>query len=196
MILNQKFFDRPTVVVAKELLGKHLVRRWRGKNIALRITEVEAYDGPHDRASHASRGLTPRTKIMFGAPGRFYVYFTYGMHWLVNIVTGPEHYPAAILIRAGAYRNPHFAKASRGKPKTDKKILITGPARLTKFLHIDGALNGKPANKKSRLWFENRKTSPREKSPPLKIIAAKRIGVDYAGAAWRNKKYNFKILNS
>lgn len=94
-----------------------------GKNAALQITEVEAYNGPLDRASHASRGRTPRTKIMFGPAGRFYIYFTYGMHWLVNIVTGSENYPAAVLIRAGKYYDPQKKEWS----------LVNGPARLTKF---------------------------------------------------------------
>jgi DNA-3-methyladenine glycosylase len=177
-ILPQDFFDRSTIVIAKDLLGKDLVRRWRGKTTALMVTEVEAYDGPRDRASHASRGITPRTKIMFGEPGKFYVYFTYGMHWLVNIVTGPKDYPAAVLLRAGVYRDP----------KTGGKKLINGPARLAKFLKIDGALNGKPTSKKTGLWFEDRKNAAR-----FKITAAKRIGVDYAGPIWGGKKWNFKI---
>ncbi len=173
-ILTQKFFNRPTLAVARALLGKFLIRRYRGKNIAVMITEVEAYDGPQDRASHASRGMTPRTKIMFGEAGRFYIYFTYGMHWLVNIVTGPKGYPAATLIRAG--RTPD------GKD-------IVGPARLTKYLKIDKRFNDEPANKKTGLWFENRTVQFK----PSKIVAEKRIGVDYAGKIWANKLYNFKI---
>ena len=70
------------------------------------ISEVEAYDGPRDKASHASRGLTPRNRPMFGDAGHFYVYFTYGIHWLVNITTGPRGYPAAVLFRGGIYENP------------------------------------------------------------------------------------------
>lgn len=177
-MLSKKFFNRPTIAVAKDLLGKFIVRRWRGKTITLMIAEAEAYDGPRDRASHASRGLTPRTKIMFGEAGRFYIYFTYGMHWLLNVVTGPENYPAAILLRAGMYRNP----------KTGKEILIDGPARLTKFLKIDGALNGRLANKKTGLWFESEKSTRK-----LKTLTSKRIGVDYAGPVWSGKKWNFKI---
>lgn len=150
-----------------------MVRHLRGKKIAVMITEVEAYDGPKDLASHASRGKTERTKIMFGEAGHFYAYFTYGMHWLVNIVTGPENYPAAVLLRAGR--------------TTDGKN-ITGPARLTKYLKINGKLNGKTANKKTGLWFEDRGV----KIKPPQIVAGKRIGVDYAGK-WAKKLYNFKI---
>ena len=175
-ILAQKFFDRPTIEAAKELLGKYLVRRHRNKIIALKITEVEAYDGPRDRASHASRGRTKRTEIMFGPPRHFYVYFTYGMHWLVNVVTGPKDYPAAVLLRAGI---------------TDDDQHIVGPARLTKFLKIDGAQNGKPATRQTGLWFENRGA----KIPARNTIASKRIGVDYAGPYWSAKKWNFKMKN-
>ncbi|MDE2019029.1 MAG: DNA-3-methyladenine glycosylase [Patescibacteria group bacterium] len=178
MVLSQNFFNRPTLAVARGLLGKKIVRRQRGKIIRLTIIEVEAYDGPHDRASHASRGRTPRTSVMFGEAGRFYVYFTYGMHWLVNVVTGPKEYPAAALLRAGRYRNP----------KTGEEIEINGPARLTKFLKIDGKLNGKPAIPETGLWFESGKPVRR-----FEISAGKRIGVDYAGPVWANRHYNFSI---
>jgi len=125
-ILSKKFFDRRTTIVAKDLIGKYILRQWRGKQIALMITETEAYDGPRDLASHGSRGRTKRTEIMFNEAGLFYVYFVYGMHWLLNIVTGPKDYPAAVLIRAGSYYDP----------KIKKEVIINGPARLTKFLNI------------------------------------------------------------
>jgi DNA-3-methyladenine glycosylase len=178
-ILSPAFFDRPTVAVAKKLLGKCLARKYRRKIISLTIAEVEVYDGPHDLASHASHGRTPRTKIMFGDAGYFYVYFTYGMHWLVNVVTGPREYPAAILIRAGIYHDP----------ETGREILIDGPARLTKFLKITGAQNGKVAGEKTGLWFENRGVKIKNKD----IVAGKRVGVDYAGPTWSSKKWNFRL---
>ncbi len=183
-VLNQKFFDRPTVTVAKELLGKYLVRKRGGKTIALMITEVEAYDGPRDKASHASRGMTPRTKIMFGPAGRWFVYFTYGMHWMLNVVTGKERYPAAVLIRG-----------IEG---------VNGPGRVTKFLHVDKKLNGKLANRKNDLWIEERRTNPVRNSPSQGRSGARRagvisngikksprIGVQYAGAHWARKNYRF-----
>ena len=190
-ILSKKFFDRPTVAVAKDLVGKYIVRQRRGpsstgttkkKYVALMITETEAYDGPHDLASHASCGRTERTKIMFGEPGRFYIYFVYGMHWLVNIVTGPKGYPAAVLLRAGSYYDPI----------TKKEITINGPARLTKFLRITGTHNGKYANNKTGAWIEDRGT----RINPRDIIAKKRIGVDYAGSLWANKPYRFTLKKS
>src|SRR3989338_643931 len=99
-ILNQVFFNRPTLKVAEELLGTVIVRRIGSREIALPITEVEAYDWPRDRASHASRGKTERNAPMFGDAGFWYVYLVYGMHWMLNIVIGFRDYPAAILIRA------------------------------------------------------------------------------------------------
>ncbi len=156
------------MIVARSLPGKFLIRRLRGKEVALTITEVEAYDGPNDKASHASRGKTERNKIMFGEAGNWYVYFTYGMHWMLNIVTGPKDYPAAILIRG-----------------TDK---INGPARITKFLKIDKKFNGKPTNKKTGLWIEDKGV----KIKKSQIVATKRIGVDYA-EKWADKLYRFKV---
>lgn len=179
--VGRTFFDRPTLDVAKDLLGKYLVRRPRrgASALAVMITEVEAYDGPRDRASHASRGRTPRNRPMFGVAGHFYVYFTYGMHWLANIVTGPEDYPAAILLRGGIYENPHT-----GRPQH-----IQGPARLTRFLRVGKAQNARPASRRTGLWFEDRGTAV----PHGAVRARRRIGVDYAGPHWANKRYNFSL---
>src|SRR5262245_57501705 len=116
-VLGSDFFDRPTLTVARDLIGKFLVRRVGGKEIACMIVETEAYDGFKDKASHASRGQTPRNTPMFGPPGMIYVYFTYGIHWMLNLVCGKERYPAAVLIRG-----------VEG---------VSGPARLTKALSID-----------------------------------------------------------
>jgi len=168
-ILTPAFFNRPTLTIAREMLGKYLVRRRGSEELAMMITEVEAYDGPHDRASHASRGRTPRTSIMFGPAGHFYIYFTYGMHWLVNVVTGPKDYPAAVLIRGLAP--------------------VKGPARLTKLLDITGTLNGKPAARKTDLWLEDRGVAVKARD----IARRKRVGVDYAGLIWKNKLYNFSL---
>ncbi len=176
-VLNEKFFDRATLKVAEELLGKYLVRKYpsrrsgqvRWKEIAAMITEVEAYDGPHDMASHASHGKTERTKIMFGPAGHWYVYFTYGMHWMLNVVTGKEEYPAAVLIRA-----------VEG---------VNGPARTTKFFKIDKKFNGRPVSRRTGLWIEDRGVKI-EKS---QITKNRRVGVDYAGPVWAGKKYNFSV---
>lgn len=168
-VLKRKFFDRPTLFVAKELLGKFLVRKVGRKEITGIITEVEAYVGPMDKASHASRGETSRCRIMFGQAGNWYVYFIYGMHWMLNIVTERRGYPAAVLIRGTSD--------------------ACGPGRLTKFLHVDKNFNGKPAKKNSGLWIENRGA----KIPKLAIGSGKRIGVEYAPEIWKNKPWRFYI---
>lgn len=169
-MLKRSFFEKPTLHVATKLLGKYLVRYYHGKTIARMIIEVEAYDGPCDKASHASKGFTPRTKVMFGLAGHWYIYFTYGMHWLANIVCGKKGYPAAVLIRG-----------VEG---------VSGPARVAKFFKIDGKLNGKSANRETGLWVEDRvvkiKTSDVKRTP--------RIGVGYAGKVWGKKPYRFLYI--
>lgn len=153
--------------VAESLLGKYLVRKMGDKEIALRINEVEAYDGFDDKASHAHKGKTDRNKVMFGEAGDWYIYLVYGMHNMLNIVTGKEHYPAAILIRGAGDMN--------------------GPGKLTKLLKIDRKLNNKSASVETGLWFEDRG----EKIDKRKIKRVSRIGVDYAGPIWAKKDYRF-----
>jgi len=168
-ILNKKFFNRSTVVVAKDLLGKFLVRNIGDKEIAEMIIETEAYDGYKDEASHASKGRTKRTEVMFGDPGNFYIYLCYGMYWMLNIVTREHGYPAAVLIRG-----IHGAN---------------GPGKLTKFLNINNKLNNKHAIKRNGLWFEDRGI----KIPDRNIKKTPRIGVVYAGPIWSAKKWRFII---
>ena len=167
VILTKAFFERPAPLVARELIGKYIVRSVGGKKTAAMITEAEAYEGFDDLASHASRGMTPRNKVMFGEAGVLYVYFVYGMHMMLNVVTGKRGYPAAVLIRG-----------------TD---LVTGPGRLTKFFNIGLQFTGKKALPQNTLWFEDRGTRP----APREIKRTPRIGVDYAGPIWSQKKYRF-----
>ncbi len=167
-VLSKSFFNRPTLQVARELLGKYLVRRVGQRTISRMVIEVEAYIGGRDKASHASRGRTERNAPMFGKAGCWYVYFTYGMHWMLNIVTERENYPAAVLIRG-----------VEG---------VSGPARVTKFFKIDKRFNGSPASRGTGLWIEDRgQTLSRSR-----IRRAKRIGVDYAGD-WSKKPWRFFI---
>ena len=167
-VLPASFFRRPVLKVAPDLLGKFLVRKVGGKTAAAMITEVEAYDGPEDKACHAHKGKTPRNAVMFGPAGRWYVYFVYGMHWMLNIVTGENDYPAAVLIRG--------------------VMDCLGPAKLTKALRINRHLNGVAASKASGLWIEDRGGE----IPPKCIRRTGRIGVAYAGK-WARKPYRFVL---
>jgi DNA-3-methyladenine glycosylase len=170
LALPLEFFNRPADKVARDLLGKALVRR-RGQTVTLHtVTETEAYIGPQDLASHAAGGRrTKRTEIMFGPPGTLYVYFVYGTHWMLNVVTGEIGLPAAVLIR--------------GVQGWD------GPARLTRALGITGALNGALACKTSGLWFADCGDTPARGA----ILRTARIGVDYAGPVWAAKKDRFVL---
>jgi DNA-3-methyladenine glycosylase len=155
------------VVVARWLLGKALVRTTASGRSAWTITEVEVYDGESDRACHASRGRTPRTEVLYQPGGIWYVYLCYGIHEMLNLVTGPADYPAAVLIRG-----------VRG---------INGPGRLTKRLQIDRRLNGLSAHPESGLHLED----TGYELPRRRIKAAPRIGVDYAGPVWAAKPWRF-----
>jgi DNA-3-methyladenine glycosylase len=132
------------------------------------ITETEAYEGPGDLASHASHGRTPRTAAMFGPPGRLYVYLIYGMYDMLNIVTGPDGHPGAVLIRG-----------VRG---------ISGPGRLTRALAIGKDMSTKKLGRAAGLWIEDS-----EKIPSRKILRTPRIGVNYAGPVWSQKRYRFVL---
>ncbi len=168
--LGAAFFARDTLAVARDLPGRVLCRRLGPRRVTrLRITDVEAYDGPEDRASHARAGRTARTEVMFGPPGRWYVYLCYGIHWLLNIVTREEGYPAAILIRG-----------LEG---------MAGPGRLTRALAIDGRLNRAPATPASGLWLEAGDGPP----APAAVTAEPRVGVAYAGPLWAGRPWRFRL---
>ena len=166
--LGKEFFARDTLRVAKELLGKKIVRKINGKKIEGIISEVEAYHGPNDKASHASRGRTKRTEVMFGEAGVIYVYLIYGMYYCLNIVTGEKDFPAAVLIRGFFFGKEH----------------VNGPGRVARFLNIDKSLNNKPLSKKTRLWIE-------DGIKPKKFFCSSRIGIDYAGPIWSKKPWRF-----
>ena len=171
-ILGKGFFEKTALKIAPDLLGKYLVRRIGKKTMRFMITDVEIYNGPWDKASHARFGLTKRNAPMFEQGGVWYVYFTYGMHWMLNIVTGRKSYPSAILIRG-----------VEG---------INGPARITKKLKINKKLNNKIASPKVGLWIENNSKIKSQKSKlQFKIKKLPRVGVNYAGPVWSKKKWRF-----
>jgi DNA-3-methyladenine glycosylase len=166
--LDSTFFDRPAEKVAYDLISCRLNWARCDKPESQIITETEAYIGPADLASHAARGRTKRNEAVFGPPGTFYVYFVYGMHWMLNIVTGPIGYPAAVLIRG-----------------VDGFV---GPGRLTKAIGITGRLNAKVASEETGVWFSE--------APILsnrRVSRFPRIGVNYAGQTWSAKPYRFTL---
>lgn len=168
MILKKEFFQEKTVKVAQNLIGCYLCCKVDGVTHRYQITETEAYVGPHDLASHSSKGRTKRTEVMYGEPGTIYVYLVYGMHYMLNVVTEERDHPSAVLIRG-----------VEGYPK---------PAVLTKALGINLSLNNMPASKATGLWFE-----AREEGKLVKIKRSERIGVDYAGPIWSKKKLRFNL---
>lgn len=170
-VLSQTYFSRPTVQVARSLIGKYLVRSLAGREVAGRIIEVEAYVGSSDKACHASKGKTRRTEVMFGPGGIAYVYLIYGMHHCLNVVTEREEFPAAVLIRAIEVDG----------------VLIDGPGRLCRALQIDRRLNRIDLTIQESLWFEDRGG----RILRGQVAALPRIGVDYAGA-WAKKPWRFR----
>jgi DNA-3-methyladenine glycosylase len=174
--LPRDFYDRDTVAVAQDLLGKCLVRVARGVERIGRIVEVEAYLGPHDLAAHSSKGLTPRTRVMFGPPGHAYVYMIYGMHFCMNVVTEREGRAAAVLLRAL-------------EPVRNLRARTQGPALLCKAMGIDNRMNGHD------LTSDDLYVAAAGREPALRIVKAPRIGVDYAGH-WARRLLRFYIRDN
>lgn len=168
-VLTSSFFGQDALVVAKDLIGKFIVRKNEGCLASAMITETEAYIGPNDRACHAFRGHTKRNDPLYGPPGIWYVYFCYGMHWMLNVVTREEGFPSGVLIRG-----------VEG---------VVGPGRVTRFLGVTGKLSSKPVSISSGMWIEDRGVNFSDKE----IKRCPRIGVDYAGI-WAKKPYRFLLV--
>jgi DNA-3-methyladenine glycosylase len=165
--LDKAFFIRDVLEVAPELIGKTIVlNEVNGRLERFIITETEAYRGIEDKACHASKGRTDRTEVMFQAGGKVYVYFVYGMYWMLNFVTAGENNPQAALIRG--------VEGFRG------------PGKLTKALGIDRSFYGLDLSESDRIWVEDTGYRP-------DIKTGKRIGIDYAGEEWINKPWRYFI---
>jgi DNA-3-methyladenine glycosylase len=171
-VLSRSYFNQPTLDVARSLIGKYLIRDSGQRLLAGKIVEVEAYIGPEDKACHASKGRTARTEVLFGPPGRAYVYLCYGMHEMLNVVTEQDGFPAAILLRAVECDG----------------MLIDGPGRLTRAFGINRRLNRWDLTAGEALWFEDRGVS----LPRGALKTYPRIGVGYAGE-WAEKLWRFRL---
>lgn len=167
--LEYTFFHRECLEVARDLVGKILVHQTAGEEFRLRISETEAYCGESDTACHAHKGRTPRTEVFYMPAGTIYVYLCYGIHWMLNIVTGEPEAPQAVLIRAC--------------------IDAPGPGKLTKALGITGELNKQSIlAPNTTLWFE-------DDGFRCEILSKKRIGIGYASQEDQDRLWRFKIAN-
>jgi DNA-3-methyladenine glycosylase len=171
--LPRSFYDRDTILVAGELLGKFLVHESRGVKRIGRIVEVEAYLGSHDLAAHSARGLTRRTQVMFGPPGHAYVYLVYGMYYCMNVVTEREGHASAVLLRAV-------------EPMKNVEGRTQGPGLLCRAMHID-----KRRNAHDLLSDDFYIAAPTE-SESFTIVKRPRVGVDYA-QHWAKRHLRFYI---
>lgn len=186
--LPRSFFLRPTEVVARDLLGCLLVRQSNGTRLSGRIVEAEAYRGEEDLACHAKAGRTKRTEIMYGPPGFAYVYFTYGMHWMLNVVSEKEGFPAAVLIRAiEPVEGIEVMRRFRGM--SEISLLCKGPGRLTQAMAIQKAENGLDfCGNASSLRIE-----PGIRPNAMEIIASPRIGLGKTPEPWLSKLWRFYL---
>jgi DNA-3-methyladenine glycosylase len=165
--LTKDFFIRDVLFVAPELVGKIIVIRSANNSLKrYMITETEAYRGPEDKACHASKGRTARTDVMFRQGGKIYVYFVYGMYWMLNFVAGEENNPQAALIRGIAGYN--------------------GPGKLTRAIGIDKTFYGEDLTISDRIWVEDTGFS-------VVVKTGSRIGINYAGEDWKNKPWRYYI---
>jgi len=184
MILPKSFYDRPTLTVARELIGARLIRVLDGVKLVGIISETEAYISQKDLACHAKAGLTARTAVMFGKPGHAYVYFTYGNHWMLNTVTEREGFPAAVLIRAiQPIEGVEIMSALRSGRDT------FGPGKLTQAMGITKSENGVDLTKTTHgLWIE-----AGLKVPNSLVTKGPRVGLNNTPEPWLSKPWRFLV---
>lgn len=185
--LTRDAFNRPTLEVARDLLGRRLVRITPdGVRLSGRIIEAEAYIGSGDLACHAKAGRTKRNQTMWGPPGHAYVYFTYGMHWMLNVVTEQEGFPAAVLLR-GIKPEEGLNRMKKNRGGRDDLPLTDGPAKLCQALEIDGRLDGVDlCQADSQLFIEATPAYPDQR-----VAASPRIGLNSVPEPWLSKPWRF-----
>jgi len=184
MTLPKSFYDRPTLTVARELIGARLVRMLNGRKLVGLITETEAYISQKDLACHAWHGLTPRTAPMFGQAGHAYVYFTYGNHWMLNTVTEKEGFPAAVLIRA---IQPIDGVEIMSKRRQGRDTF--GPGKLTQAMGITKSENTVDLTEaNSSLWIEAGVFVPNKN-----VTIGPRVGLNKTPEPWLSKPWRFLV---
>jgi DNA-3-methyladenine glycosylase len=186
LILNHAFFNRDTLTVARDLLGKRLVRCIQGQRLSGMVVETEAYHGANDSASHAFRGQTPRNTVMFGPAGMAYVYLVYGMHHMLNVATEAHGTPGAVLLRAvvpleGIDRMTELRGGSG-------RSIADGPGKLCQALAVDLSLRGMDLTLGEKLWFEAFRDVPASD-----IVRGPRVGIAYASEKDRRAPWRFRL---
>ena len=183
-IIPREFYNRSTLVIARELIGSRLVRMLDGKKLVGLITETEAYIGEKDLGCHAKAGRTARTAVMYGSPGHAYVYFTYGNHWMLNVVTEREGFPAAVLLRA---IQPIEGAEIMTRRRSGRDTF--GPGKLTQAMAISKSENGVDlTNAESGLWIE-----PAQVVPDRLVTKGPRVGLNNVPEPWKSKPWRFLV---
>ncbi len=189
--LSRDFFARSTRTVARRLLGCRLVRKFEGMRLSGIIVEAEAYIGERDLACHARAGRTPRTEVMYGPAGFSYIYFTYGMHWMLNVVTEAQGFPAAVLIRA-VQPIEGIEVMQRLRKGKAVAVLCNGPARLTQAFAIGRHQNGLDlCQQLSEIWIE-----PGMDLSRIQVLTTPRIGLGGTPEPWLSKPWRYLVRNN
>lgn len=189
-VLDQSFYDREVTDVARDLIGRRLVRKSNGTTLAGIIIEAEAYRGEEDLACHAHVGKTKRNAVMYGPPGFAYIYFTYGMHWMLNCVCGPENFPAAVLLRSILPTDGLQTIAYRRHQRSPKEW-CNGPAKITQALDLDSRMNNTPLfHQNGPLRIEEGIHIPQEM-----IQTSPRIGLGATPEPWLSKPWRYFITS-
>jgi len=187
-MISRDFFTQNTSTVARQLLGMRLVRLESGRRLAGLIVETEAYRGEQDQGCHARAGLTPRTRVMYGPAGHAYVYFTYGMHWMLNFVTEAEGFPAAVLIRAILPLEGLDVMATRRDGQPFERW-TDGPAKLCRALDIDGRHHGLDlCAPHSELFVEEG-----EPIPDSAVTTGPRVGLNNVPEPWKSVPWRYRV---